>query len=459
MLVVSRSLCRSLVAPSFVVKSQSSTQSSYSTTTTATTNRFDYSLKQKKDISCSTPATATAVHFTSLFSSSTSLSLSSTASASCFNRRLIRDFTNQNKSSLLIATRKERSIIHVNNNNNNQPQLYNNNNNRYLSTSSNTTTNTTTTISTTTPEWISKLPKSIQPYIFLSRLDKPIGTLLLLYPCLWSTALAADPGHLPDLKLMLMFTAGAFMMRSAGCVINDMADYKFDRKVERTKLRPLASSALSHRQAFALLSAQLLTSFGILLTFNNYTIILAMASVPIVIMYPFMKRFTYYPQFVLGLAFNWGALVGYSAVVGSCDWSVVLPLYLAGISWTMVYDTIYAHMDKKDDVSVGVKSTALAFGDRSRVILSAFSALTVAAMLATGYASSMPLEYYIGSAVCASHLAYQMLSVDFNSPQSCMKFFISNRTFALLFLLTIIIAKLFQQVEQENQQQQIELLD
>eukprot|EP01133_Synstelium_polycarpum_P009118 gene9118-10694_t len=238
----------------------------------------------------------------------------------------------------------------------------------------------------------------------LSRIDKPVGTLLLLYPCWWSTALAAQPGHLPDLKLMLMFGAGAFLMRSAGCVINDMADHKFDRKVERTKTRPIAASLITHKQAMALLFGQLSISFGILLTFNPYT------------------------YFILGLAFNWGALVGYSAVTGSCDWSIVAPLYMAGVSWTMVYDTIYAHMDKKDDVLVGVKSTALAFANNSRQILSAFSVATMAGIGMAGVAASMPPVYYLGSSICALHLTWQMRSVDFNDPKSCMKFFVANRT-------------------------------
>ncbi|GAM29033.1 hypothetical protein SAMD00019534_122090 [Acytostelium subglobosum LB1] len=296
------------------------------------------------------------------------------------------------------------------------------------------------------PTWVDKCPQSIQPYLRLSRLDKPIGTLLLLYPCWFSTAFAAAPGTLPDIKLMVMFATGAILMRSAGCVINDMADYKFDRMVERTRSRPLASMKLTHKKALALLAFQLGVSFCVLLTFNPYTILLSLASVPIVIVYPFMKRFTYYPQLVLGFAFNWGALVGYSAVQGYCDWSICLPLYVAGIAWTLVYDTIYAHMDKKDDVKIGVKSTAQAFGENSRVILSAFSALTIGALNMAGMAASMPWIYYVGTTIGALHLAWQMKTVDFHDPRSCLRMFISNRTFALIILLTIIISRYFMDV-------------
>ncbi|EFA76361.1 4-hydroxybenzoate nonaprenyltransferase [Heterostelium album PN500] len=308
-----------------------------------------------------------------------------------------------------------------------------------------------------TESWVDKAPARLQPYLRLSRLDKPIGTLLLLYPCLWSTAIAATPGQLPNFTLMMMFGAGAFLMRSAGCVINDMVDYKFDRKVDRTKLRPIASNQVTHKEALALLAGQLAISFGLLLNFNVYTILLSLASVPIVIIYPFMKRYTYYPQFVLGCAFNWGALVGYSAVQGYCDWKICLPLYVAGISWTMVYDTIYAHMDKKDDLSIGVKSTALAFGEKSRLILTGFSVATIAALNLAGLAAGLPTVYFVGTTIGAAHLAWQIGSVDFSSPKSCMKFFISNRTFALIILVTIILARLIEDDEYTTAEYEFEL--
>ncbi|EAL66917.1 4-hydroxybenzoate nonaprenyltransferase [Dictyostelium discoideum AX4] len=301
-------------------------------------------------------------------------------------------------------------------------------------------------------DWISKFPNSVQPYLRLSRVDKPIGVWLLLYPCCWSISLAAPAGSFPDLKTMLVFGIGAYVMRSAGCVINDMADYKFDSKVERTKTRPIASKQLTHKQSLIFLGGQLLASFGLILSsLNYYTIALCASSLPIVVLYPFMKRFTYYPQFVLGLAFNWGALAGYSAIAGSCNWSIVAPLYLAGISWTMVYDTIYAHQDKRDDILVGVKSTALKFAEKSRIILSVFSGLVISGMFLTGIAANMPLFYYLGTAACSSHLIWQLKTVDFNNPSSCLEKFISNKNFGLYFLLIIIVSKLLQDKENENE--------
>ncbi|KYQ93439.1 4-hydroxybenzoate nonaprenyltransferase [Tieghemostelium lacteum] len=305
--------------------------------------------------------------------------------------------------------------------------------------------------------WIEKLPKSVQPYAQLSRVDKPIGVWLLLAPSLWSIVLATPVGTIPNLMVTSVFVTGAFVMRSAGCVINDMADYKFDSKVERTKSRPIAARILTHRQSLTFLAGQLSFSLGMILcTLNWYTIGLCAASIPVITLYPFMKRFTYYPQFVLGLAFNWGVLAGYSAISGSCDWMTVLPLYMAGVSWTMVYDTIYAHQDKKDDVVVGVKSTALKFGQNSGKILSYFSALTITGFALTGYMASMPPIYYLGSALCAGHLLWQLKTIDFDNPQDCLKKFKSNRDFSLLFLLTLVLSKLYlyyQQLEEKNELQ------
>ncbi|KAK5584269.1 hypothetical protein RB653_005877 [Dictyostelium firmibasis] len=367
---------------------------------------------------------------------------------------------NNNKNIININNNKSINNYKFNNNNLKSPIIFNKN----YSTA--TTTTTTTTIinndgeegenkprSTTTivNDWISKFPRSIQPYLRLSRVDKPIGVWLLLYPCCWSISLAAPAGSFPDLKTMFVFGVGAFVMRSAGCVINDMADYKFDSKVERTKTRPIASKQLTHKQGLVFLVGQLLASFGLILSsLNHYTIGLCALSLPIVVLYPFMKRFTYYPQFILGLAFNWGALAGYSAVAGSCDWSIVAPLYLAGISWTMVYDTIYAHQDKKDDVMVGVKSTALKFAENSRLILSVFSGLVISGMLLTGVAANMPWFYYLGTAACSGHLIWQLKTVDFNNPSSCLEKFVSNKNFGLYFLLIIIISKLLQDEENEK---------
>lgn len=197
----------------------------------------------------------------------------------------------------------------------------------------------------------------MRPYMHLARADKPIGTFLLYWPCCWSIAMAAPVGQLPDLPLLATFGLGSLIMRSAGCTINDMWDRDFDGKVARTKTRPLAAGLLTQRQALGFLGAELTAGLAVLLTLNDFAIVLGAASMPLVIAYPLMKRFTHWPQLILGLTFNWGALLGWAAVHGSCDWSVVLPLYSSGVCWTIVYDTIYAHQDTK--VSAAVSFTPL----------------------------------------------------------------------------------------------------
>ena len=190
---------------------------------------------------------------------------------------------------------------------------------------------------------VSKTSPSIQPYLKLSRIDKPIGSWLLFWPCGWAACLATPAGQLPDLQLIALFGLGSFMMRGAGCTINDMWDRNIDRLVDRTRDRPITSGQVGMFDALVYTGVQLSLGLLVLLQLNWYSVLLGAASMGLVVTYPLMKRFTFYPQFVLGLAFNWGALVGWSAVRGDCDWEVVLPLYLAGISWTMIYDTIYAH--------------------------------------------------------------------------------------------------------------------
>lgn len=184
---------------------------------------------------------------------------------------------------------------------------------------------------------------AIDPYLRLIRFDRPIGTWLLFWPCGWSIALAAAPGCAPDIGLLALFATGAFVMRGAGCTINDMWDRKIDRRVERTRERPLASGELTQLDALVFLAAQLGVGAQVLLQLNGYSIGLGVASLGLVVVYPLMKRVTYWPQLVLGAAFNWGALLGWSAVHGQVLWSACAPLYAAGVCWTIVYDTIYAH--------------------------------------------------------------------------------------------------------------------
>jgi 4-hydroxybenzoate polyprenyltransferase len=187
-------------------------------------------------------------------------------------------------------------------------------------------------------------------------------------------------------------------------------------------------------KAVAFLAAQLSAGLGVLLCLNNYSIVLGAASLLVVGTYPFMKRITYWPQFVLGLAFNWGALLGYSAVQGYCDWSVVLPLYAAGISWTLVYDTIYAHQDKNDDMMIGVKSTALRFGENTKKWLSLFSTTTITGLVTAGMTSSQPWPFYVCTALGAAHLAWQIKNLKIDDRDDCMAKFVSNKWFgAIIF--------------------------
>ncbi|EPS66242.1 hypothetical protein M569_08535, partial [Genlisea aurea] len=192
--------------------------------------------------------------------------------------------------------------------------------------------------------WISVyLPEKVQPYARLARLDKPIGTWLLAWPCMWSITLAASPGSLPDIKMITLFGIGAVLLRGAGCTINDLLDKDIDTKVQRTMVRPIASGVLTPFQGTCFLGFQLLLGLGILLQLNDFSRVLGASSLLLVFSYPLMKRFTFWPQAYLGLTFNWGALLGWAAVRGSLDPSVVLPLYISGVFWTLVYDTIYAH--------------------------------------------------------------------------------------------------------------------
>eukprot|EP01135_Chromosphaera_perkinsii_P011807 Nk52_evm1s2503 gene=Nk52_evmTU1s2503 len=285
-------------------------------------------------------------------------------------------------------------------------------------------------------------PLPWQPYLRLARLHAPIGTWLLYLPCTWSIAMAAPAGTLPDVQMLGLFGLGAILMRGAGCTINDMWDSDIDRKVERTTTRPLASGALSYGQAWKFLAAQLTGALGVLLSLNHYSIALGASSLGLVVTYPLMKRVTHWPQFVLGMAFNWGTLLGYSAVHGSCDWSVCLPLYAAGISWTLVYDTIYAHQDKVDDKKVGMKSTALLFGDKSKMCFSGFSALTIGSLALSGIAAEQTYPFYSALALGAGHLAWQIKTVDLNNPADCMAKFVSNKWFGSLIFGGIVLGNL-----------------
>ncbi|XP_037686062.1 4-hydroxybenzoate polyprenyltransferase, mitochondrial isoform X3 [Choloepus didactylus] len=255
---------------------------------------------------------------------------------------------------------------------------------------------------------VDSAPRPLQPYLRLMRLDKPIGTWLLYLPCTWSISLAAEPGCFPDWYMLSLFGTGAVLMRGAGCTINDMWDRDFDKKVTRTANRPIAAGDISTFRSFVFLGGQLTLALGVLLCLNYYSIALGAASLLLVITYPLMKRITYWPQLALGLTFNWGALLGWSAIKGSCDPSVCLPLYFSGIMWTLIYDTIYAHQDKRDDALIGLKSTALRFHENTKRWLSGFGLAMLGALSLVGVNCDQTAPYYTALAAVGTHLAHQL---------------------------------------------------
>jgi len=280
-------------------------------------------------------------------------------------------------------------------------------------------------------------------------MDKPIGTWLLLWPCAWSTAIAAGAGHLPDPKLLGLFTAGAFIMRGAGCTINDLWDQDIDAQVQRTATRPLAAGDLTTKQGIGFLALQLSAGLGVLLSLPHleYCFVWGAASLPLVVAYPLMKRYTDYPQLVLGLTFNWGAWMGWAATYGSMDYSIIAPLYLSGVTWTLVYDTIYANQDKVDDAKLGLKSTALTFGEdeeRHKRILHGLAAMTYFQWLLAGYNCSELsfLPFAAGVSSAYGHLIWQIHTAELNNAQNLAERFRSNTTVGAIVFGSIVAGKL-----------------
>ena len=297
--------------------------------------------------------------------------------------------------------------------------------------------------------WVDRLaPRPTRPFLRLSRADRPIGTWLLFIPCLWGVSLAALAGSFRswDLWLAVSCGAGAFLMRGAGCTWNDITDRDLDAQVARTKSRPLPSGQLSVRAAVIWMVLQALVAAYILSTYNDLAIGLGVASLALVAIYPFAKRFTWWPQAFLGLAFNWGALLGYAAHAGQIT-AAAAALYLGGIAWTLFYDTIYAHQDKEDDALIGVKSTARLFGDRSRIWLIGFAFLAVilvsVAVILTPVRDGHPwslLGALAGTWAFGAHMLWQTRGLDLNDPNSCLKTFRATRDGGLIVALFLALA-------------------
>ncbi|NVK34444.1 MAG: 4-hydroxybenzoate octaprenyltransferase [Rhodobacteraceae bacterium] len=279
--------------------------------------------------------------------------------------------------------------------------------------------------------WVdTRLPPWARPYARMARWERPIGWWLLLWPCFWSSALAADASgqFFPNPWHLALFLIGAIAMRGAGCTYNDIIDEDIDAQVERTRSRPIPSGQVSRLQAKIFLVLQTLVGLAVLLQFNWFTVILGIASLLPVAIYPFMKRYTNWPQLFLGLAFSWGALMGWSAQFGSISLAPVL-LYAGGILWTIGYDTIYAHQDKEDDALVGVKSTARLFGEWSKpAIFLLYLGATVLFGLSASVVDAGPAAF-VGLAAGLGHLLWQILVLDIDDGDQCLKLFRSNRTY------------------------------
>ncbi len=295
--------------------------------------------------------------------------------------------------------------------------------------------------------WVHKLlPAKFWPYAQLARWDRPIGWQLLLWPCLWSTALVASAGAktsaalidvIPSLKLVILFTIGAIAMRGAGCTWNDLIDKNIDAQVERTRSRPLPSGQVTRKQAFIFLGLQALVGLCVLLTFNRFAILVGISSLAIVAIYPFMKRITSWPQAVLGLAFSWGALMGWAAVKGEVGLPAIL-LYIGTIFWVIGYDTIYAHQDKEDDALVGVRSTARLFGARTKQAIMVLYGLALCFMAGSFATAQVPMPALAGLLAAGSHMWRQTQVLDIDNPDHCLKLFKSNNMVGLLIFLGLI---------------------
>ncbi|HVD73279.1 MAG TPA: 4-hydroxybenzoate octaprenyltransferase [Xanthobacteraceae bacterium] len=288
-------------------------------------------------------------------------------------------------------------------------------------------------VADSTGNWVDGFaPAWTRPYLRLARLDRPIGSWLLLMPCWWSVGLAAIHARSQvNLWHLVLFFVGAFAMRGAGCTWNDIVDRDLDTRVERTRSRPIPAGQVTVAAAAGFLLLQALVGLVVLLQFNRFTVYIGFLSLAVVAVYPFMKRITYWPQIVLGLAFSWGALMGWPATFGRLDLPAFL-LYAGAISWVIGYDTIYAHQDREDDALIGIKSTALLFGERTKSMLALFYALAVALIALAGWSAGGGVVLVLGLGAFAAHLAWQVARLDIHDPALCLAVFKSNRDAGLI---------------------------
>lgn len=296
-------------------------------------------------------------------------------------------------------------------------------------------------VADSTGNWVdTHAPVWSRPYLRLARYDRPIGSWLLLMPCWWSAALAAGVAHdVRSLPLtVLLFFIGAFVMRGAGCTWNDITDRDLDARVERTRSRPIPAGQVTVTQAVVFMVLQALIGLLVLLQFNRFAVMAGIASLLIVAIYPFMKRITWWPQVVLGLAFSYGALMGFAVTLERIDLTAIA-LYAGSIAWVIAYDTIYAHQDAEDDALIGVKSTARLFGARTHRALVIFYGLAVLLIGAAFGLAGARWPAWIGLAAFALHLTWQVRRLDIGDPALCLRIFKSNRDAGLILFASLVV--------------------
>ncbi len=292
--------------------------------------------------------------------------------------------------------------------------------------------------------WVNQfLPTAFIPYARLARLDRPIGSWLLFWPCLWGVWLAQlETGLIPlsqTLYVSALFGVGAIVMRGAGCTYNDIVDRDYDGKVERSRNRPLPAGQVTVKQAWVFLIVQCLIGLCVLLQFNMQTLILGVLSLAPIAIYPFMKRFTWWPQLFLGIAFNWGVLMGYAALAGKLSGAAGL-VYIAAIFWTVGYDTIYAHQDREDDALIGLKSSAIRLGEKTHIALWLIYGLSVMSFIIAGLMAFAGLWFFLIIGGVALHLAWQILNTDINDSDKCLAVFKSNRNLGFIIMLAFALS-------------------
>ena len=281
--------------------------------------------------------------------------------------------------------------------------------------------------------------RKLKSYILLMRLNSPIGSFLLMYPCLWGLIVACGSFNKisQNLFLFIIFIFGSFVMRSAGCVINDIFDRNIDDKVDRTKTRPLASGAISLHDAIFTFITLSLSGLCILLSLNLLSIQIGLLSFFLLILYPLTKRITHWPQFFLAITFNIGVLIGYTSITNNITLEIIF-LYFAGIFWTLGYDTIYAHQDIEDDISIGVKSTAILFGNSSKYWIILFYTMMVICLLVFGFISSQKLIFFFSITLVIIHQLSQIIKLDIKRPEVCLAIFKSNQYLGIIVCLALL---------------------